>query len=87
MKREPYFVNRMVKKIDLYHLMILIIIAFGIGFYLIATTVLISKDGGLGLDLAKDASTRAALVTAFCMWKYPTLRTLFTVSGLTAPSV
>ena len=53
--------NRLVGKQDLVHIIILFAIALGVGVYLIATTVLIAKDGisyinyakGLGIDLFK----------------------------------
>ena len=48
--------NRLVKKRDLIHLTILSAIALGIGIYLIATTVLISKDGVLYIELAQKFS-------------------------------
>lgn len=37
--------NRLVRKQDLVHVAILLAVALGIGVYLIATAVLIAKDG------------------------------------------
>jgi len=50
-------VNQLVTKRNLIHLVILLIIAFVIGTYLIATTVLIAKDGIRYIELAQKFST------------------------------
>ena len=49
--------NRLVKKQDFVHVAILLTIAFGIGIYLIATTVLIAKDGVLYIEHAQKFSS------------------------------
>ncbi|MBA7636801.1 hypothetical protein ES703_44429 [subsurface metagenome] len=49
--------NRLVKKQDLIHLAILLVIALGIGIYLIATTVLIAKDGVFYIERAQKFSS------------------------------
>ena len=49
--------NRLVKKQDLIHLAILLVIALGIGIYLIATTVLIAKDGVFHIERAQKFSS------------------------------
>jgi len=47
-------VERLVRKHHLVHLAILLIIILGIGVYLIATTVLIAKDGTLYIECARQ---------------------------------
>jgi len=49
--------NQLVTKRNLIHLVILLTIAFVIGIYLIATTVLIAKDGIRYIELAQKFST------------------------------
>jgi hypothetical protein len=49
-------VNRAVKKQDPANILILLAIALGVGIYLIATTVLIAKDGVLYIKLAQNFS-------------------------------
>jgi len=49
--------NRLVKKQDLIHLAILLVVALGIGIYLIATTVLIAKDGVFYIERAQKFSS------------------------------
>jgi len=49
--------NPLTKKQDLIHLAILLIIALGIGVYLIATTVVITKDGAWYIEQAKRLSS------------------------------
>lgn len=49
--------NRLVKKQDLIHLAILLVVALGIGIYLIATTVLIAKDGVFYIEHAQKFSS------------------------------
>ncbi len=46
-------VNQLVRKQDLVHIAILLVIALGIGIYLIATTTLIAKDGVSYINYAK----------------------------------
>lgn len=46
-------VNRLVEKGDLAHILILLAIALGVGIYLIATTVLIAKDGVYYIERAQ----------------------------------
>lgn len=46
--------NRLVKKQDIIHIIILLVVALGIGIYLIATTVLIAKDGTLYIECARQ---------------------------------
>lgn len=53
---------RVVEKRDLINIAILTIIAFVIGFYLIVTTVLISKDGFFYIERAQKLSTDALSV-------------------------
>lgn len=69
--------NQMVKKIDLYYLAILIIIAFGIGFYLIVTTVLISKDGVFYIEQAGKFSSGPMEVIKEHSFGYPFLIYIF----------
>lgn len=45
--------NRLLKKQDLVHLAILLVVALAIGGYLIATTVLIAKDGVVYIEYAR----------------------------------
>ena len=49
--------NRFAKKHDLVHLAILLAVALGIGMYLIATTVLICKDGVFYIEQAQKLSS------------------------------
>jgi hypothetical protein len=49
--------NRLVKKQGLIHLAILLVVALGIGIYLIATTVLIAKDGVFYIERAQKFSS------------------------------
>ncbi len=46
--------NRLIEKRDLIYLAILLAVALGIGIYLIATTVLIAKDGTLYIECARQ---------------------------------
>jgi uncharacterized membrane protein YqaE (UPF0057 family) len=46
--------NRLIKRQDLIHIAILVSIALGIGVYLIATIVLIAKDGTLYIECARQ---------------------------------
>jgi hypothetical protein len=53
---EGWFGGQVVKKDDLVHIVILLAVALGIGIYLIATTVLIAKDGVLYIEQAQNFS-------------------------------
>jgi len=53
-------VERLVRKHHLVHLAILLIIILGIGVYLIATTVLIAKDGVAYIEYAKQLAVEPA---------------------------
>jgi hypothetical protein len=46
--------NRLIEKRDIIHLVVLVVIALAIGIYLIATTVLISKDGVFYIERAQQ---------------------------------
>jgi 4-amino-4-deoxy-L-arabinose transferase-like glycosyltransferase len=50
--------DHFVEKHGISHVLILLLIAFAIGIYLIATTVLISKDGVIYIQNAQDFSSR-----------------------------
>lgn len=52
-------VNRLIREKDLTHLAILLVIALGIGLYLIATTVVITKDGVWYIEEARKFLERA----------------------------
>jgi len=45
---------------DIMNLLILVLVATGLGVYLVATTVVISKDGVVYIELAKDFFNGAA---------------------------
>lgn len=49
-------INQIVKKNDLIHIIILLAVTLGIGIYLIATTVLIAKDGVIYIEQAQNFS-------------------------------
>jgi len=49
-------INQIVKKNDLIHIIILSAVTLGIGIYLIATTVLIAKDGVIYIEQAQNFS-------------------------------
>lgn len=65
--------NRPVGKRDLIHLAILLATALGIGVYLIATTVLISRDGTFYIDLARKLSVSPVNVIRHHPAGYPFL--------------
>jgi hypothetical protein len=46
--------NKLMEKHDLSYLAILLSLAFGIGVYLIVTTVMVSKDGVLYMQMAQQ---------------------------------
>ncbi len=50
-------VNQLVRKQDLVHIAILLVIALGIGVYLLATTILIAKDGVYYIERAQKLSS------------------------------
>lgn len=58
--------NRLVKKQDLIHLAILLVIALSIGIYLIATTTLIAKDGISYISYAKGLATTPLKIIRDC---------------------
>jgi len=67
-------VERLVRKHHLVHLAILLIITLGIGVYLIATTVLIAKDGTFYIELAKRiADNPVEAMRNMPCWGYPFL--------------
>jgi len=66
-------VNRLVRKQDLVHIAILLTIALGIGVYLIATTVLISKDGVFYIERAQKFSSDPVSVIKGHPFGYPFL--------------
>jgi len=65
--------NRLVKKPYLIHLAILLAIALGIGIYLIATTVLIAKDGVMYIEQAQRFPSNPIKVTKGSPFGYPFL--------------
>jgi len=65
--------NRFVKKQDLIHIIILLAIALGIGIYLIATTVLIAKDGIHYIECAQKFSSEPIGIIKNHPFGYPFL--------------
>lgn len=66
--------NRPIEKHDLIYLAVLLTVALGIGIYLIATTVLIARDGMLYIELAKRiAENPVEAVRNTSCWGYPFL--------------
>jgi hypothetical protein len=66
--------NRLVEKQDFIHIAILVTIALVIGVYLIATTVLIAKDGTFYIELAKSiADNPVEAMRNIPSWGYPFL--------------
>jgi hypothetical protein len=65
--------NPLTKKQDLIHLAILLVIALGIGVYLIATTVVITKDGVRYIHLARKFSSEPQDVIKGLPFGYPFL--------------
>jgi 4-amino-4-deoxy-L-arabinose transferase-like glycosyltransferase len=62
------------KKQDIIHIIILLVVALGIGIYLIATTVLIAKDGTFYIELAKRiAENPVEAMRNISCWGYPFL--------------
>ena len=49
--------NRLIERRDIVHLVVLVVIALVIGIYLIATTVLISKDGVFYIEQAQQLAS------------------------------
>ena len=66
-------VNRPVGKRDLLHLAILLLLAMGIGTYLIATTVLISSDGVFYIEQARKFAGQPQEVLQGKPFGYPFL--------------
>ena len=66
-------VNRLVRKQDLVHIAILLTIALGIGVYLIATTVLVAKDGVFYIEQAQKFSSNPVGVIKGRPFGYPFL--------------
>jgi len=66
--------NQLVKEKNLIHIIILLAIALGIGTYIIATTVLIAKDGTFYIELAKSiADNPVEAMRNIPSWGYPFL--------------
>jgi len=66
--------NQLVKEKNLIHIIILLAVALGIGIYLIATTVLIAKDGTFYIELAKSiADNPVEAMRNIPSWGYPFL--------------
>jgi len=66
--------NQLVKEKNLIHIIILLAITLGIGTYLIATTVLIAKDGTFNIELAKSiADNPVEAMRNIPSWGYPFL--------------
>lgn len=66
--------TRLVEKQDFVHITILVTIALVIGVYLIATTVLIAKDGTFYIELAKSiADNPVEAIHNIPCWGYPFL--------------
>jgi hypothetical protein len=66
-------VNPLTKKQDLIHLAILLLIAFGIGVYLIVTTVVITKDGEWYIEQARRLSSNPEYVIKGQPFGFPLL--------------
>ncbi len=66
-------VNPLAEKQDLIHLAILLVIALGIGLYLIATTVVITKDGAWYIEQARRFSSEPQDVIKGLPFGYPFL--------------
>ena len=66
-------VNRLIRERDLTHLAILLVIALGIGIYLIATTVVITKDGVWYIEQARRFSSEPQDVIKEHPFGYPFL--------------
>ncbi len=67
-------VNSFIRRQDLIHLAILLVIALGIGLYLIATTVVITKDGVWYIQQARMfASEPQDVIKGFLPFGYPFL--------------
>jgi 4-amino-4-deoxy-L-arabinose transferase-like glycosyltransferase len=66
--------NQLIKEKNLIHIIILLAITLGIGTYLIATTVLIAKDGTFYIELAKSiADNPVEAMRNIPSWGYPFL--------------
>jgi len=66
--------TRLVNKQDIIHIIILLVVALGIGIYLIATTVLIAKDGTLYVECARQiADNPVGAMRNMHSWGYPFL--------------
>jgi 4-amino-4-deoxy-L-arabinose transferase-like glycosyltransferase len=66
--------TRLVERQDIIHIAILVTIALVIGVYLIATTVLIAKDGTFYIELAKSiADNPVEAIRNIPSWGYPFL--------------
>jgi len=66
-------VNPLAEKQDLIHLAILLVIALGIGLYLIATTVVITKDGAWYIEQARRFSSEPQSIIKVHPFGYPFL--------------
>ena len=66
---------------DIMNLLILVLVATGLGVYLVATTVVISKDGVVYIELAKDFSTEPLRFVTEDSFGYPFL--IFSAHRLT----
>ena len=66
-------VNRLIRERDIIHLAILLVIALGIGVYLITTTVAITKDGVLYIQEARKFSSEPQDVIKGLPFGYPLL--------------
>ena len=65
--------NRLVEKQDLVYIVILMAIGLAIGVYIIASTVLIAKDGVFNIECAQKLSDNPSTVTMHIPPGYPFL--------------